>query len=60
MKLESIDKVLNIKVEYGELSNYLKELDSVITKFQDGSGEMNELKRFSLKLTKILHSARDY
>ena len=60
MKLESVDKVLIIRIGKEELHNYLSALDSIITKFQDGSDEIAKIKTFSLELTKILHLTRDY
>lgn len=63
MKLENIDKVLLISIGFSELKDYLSALDEIITRFNNANDipeEFTILKDFSLEITKILHSARDY
>jgi len=65
MKLEKVDKFLQISIEKQELTDYINALNILITDITELkdtgiSKEVAIAKRFSIELTKILTNARDY
>ncbi|KKM15186.1 hypothetical protein LCGC14_1698560 [marine sediment metagenome] len=64
MKLESVDKILNISINFNDLLKTVSALQRIINHFDGDSDEMindlQNLKDFHGQLDKILIDMRDY
>ncbi len=60
MKLINVSRVLNISIDYNDLSKYMQALDSLINDSEGSIDNITILKQFSVELGKILKNAIDY